>query len=103
MFIYVFFKHTIYYVFALHFIEWLNLQNDFSVLQIQQTGNNPNHNTGNNEQTSICLENITPFSLTECPLLMDLYGIHKETTNSLSNQKDSACESDNLSSLNGEL
>ncbi|CAH8665155.1 unnamed protein product [Schistosoma haematobium] len=78
------------------------LENDLNKL-IQQTGNNPNHNTGNNEQTSICLENITPFSLTECPLLMDFYGIHKETTNSLSNQKDSACESDNLSSLNGEL
>ncbi|CAH8615830.1 unnamed protein product [Schistosoma mattheei] len=78
------------------------LENDLNKLT-QQTGDNADHNTGNNEQTSICLENITPFSLTECPLLMDLYAIHKETTNSLSNQKDSACESDNLSSLNGEL
>lgn len=78
------------------------LENDLSKL-IQQTSDNENHNISNNEQPSISLENVTPFSLTECPLLMDLFAIQKETTNSLSNQKDSACESDNLSSLNGEL
>ncbi|CAH8672425.1 unnamed protein product [Schistosoma rodhaini] len=70
---------------------------------IQQTGDNENHNANNSVQTSIFSENITPFSLTECPLLMDFFTIKKETTNFLSNQKDSACESDNLSSLNGEL
>ncbi|XP_018654247.1 hypothetical protein Smp_142150 [Schistosoma mansoni] len=70
---------------------------------IQQKEDNENHNTSNSAQTSISSENITPFSLTECPLLMDFFAIKKETTNSLLNQKDSAFDSDNLSSLNGEL
>ncbi|KAH8865738.1 PH domain [Schistosoma japonicum] len=55
-----------------------------------------------NDPTDI-LEKLEHFSLNDIPLLMDFFKLQKETTDSQSNQKDSAGESDNLSSVNNDL
>ncbi|CAH8590200.1 unnamed protein product [Schistosoma turkestanicum] len=66
---------------------------------IQQPRNDDDHNTSiiNNVKTTGFSRSTTPFSWIEFPVLTNVF------TNLLSNQKDSACESDNGSSLNDEL
>ncbi|KAK4476029.1 hypothetical protein MN116_001259 [Schistosoma mekongi] len=49
------------------------------------------------------VEKLEQFSLKEMPLLMDFFKLQKEISNSQSNQKDSDCESNNLSSANNDL
>ncbi|CAH8628650.1 unnamed protein product [Heterobilharzia americana] len=49
------------------------------------------------------LGTTTPFYLTDHPFLINVLRNQKETSDSMSNQKDSACESENLSSIADDL
>ncbi|CAH8876223.1 unnamed protein product [Trichobilharzia szidati] len=81
-----------------------HLQEDLNQMLNQLISNEPNKLNNNvSAQSNDVIENITSFNMTDYPLMMDLMENQKGLYNSTSIHKDSACESDNLSTLTDEL
>nr|CAH8875606.1 unnamed protein product [Trichobilharzia regenti] len=81
-----------------------HLQENLNRMLNQLISNEPNKLNNNvGAQSNDAIENITSFNMTDYPLMMDLLENQKGLCESTSIHRDSACESDSLSTLTDEL